>query len=152
MSGDWEAGIDAAVSEALSDLGVIAVVGLSPRAERDSHRVAAYLQGAGYRIVPINPAVAGRVSEILGERVYGSLSEVGFGVDTVCVFRRSEETDVVIDEAIGVGAGRVWLQLGIRNRAGLERARGAGLGGVEDRCLMVEHGRAVSEGGGLGQA
>ena len=140
MSSDmWEQRIDEAVDTILADTGDIAVIGLSPRAERDSHEVAAYLQEHGFRIVPVNPMVAKRGGQILGERVYGSLAEIESPVGTVCVFRRSEDTDAPIDDAIAVGARQVWLQLGIRNRAGLERARAAGLRAVEDRCMLVEH-------------
>ncbi len=134
---DWEAAIDRAAAESLPRMRRIAVIGLSPRPQRDSHRVAAYMQAAGCRILPVNPAAAG--SEILGERVYRSLAEIEAPVDTVVVFRRSRQTDGPIDAAIAAAAETVWLQLGISNRAGLERARAAGLRAVENRCLMVEH-------------
>ena len=133
----WEAKIDRAVAETLPAMRNIAVIGLSPRPERDSHRVSAYMQNAGYRIIPVNPAV--RDEEILGEPVYATLDEIEEPVDTVVVFRRSHQTDEPIDAAIAAGADTVWLQLGIENAAGLERARAAGLRAVENRCLMVEH-------------
>jgi len=133
----WEAAIDRAVAESLPRMRSIAVIGLSPRPQRDSHRVSAYMQAAGCRILPVNPAAAG--GAILGERVYRSLAEIEAPVDTVVVFRRSHQTDEPIDAAIAAGAETVWLQLGIRNRAGLRRARAAGLRAVEHRCLMVEH-------------
>ena len=136
---DWEAAIDRAVAETLPRMRNIAVIGLSPRAERDSQRVSAYMQRAGYRIFPVNPAHAD--SEILGERVYSQLSDISEPVDTVVVFRRSHQTDEPIDAAIAAGAETVWLQLGIVNPAGLERARAASLRAVENRCLMVEHRR-----------
>ena len=133
----WEAKIDRAVAETLPAMRNIAVIGLSPRPERDSHRVSAYMQNAGYRIIPVNPAVSDE--EILGEPVYATLDEIEDPVDTVVVFRRSHQTDEPIDAAIAAGADTVWLQLGIENPAGLERARAAGLRAVENRCLMVEH-------------
>ena len=132
-----EAKIDRAVAETLPAMRNIAVIGLSPRPERDSHRVSAYMQNAGYRIIPVNPAV--RDVEILREPVYATLDEIEEPVDTVVVFRRSHQTDEPIDAAIAAGADTVWLQLGIENAAGLERARAAGLRAVENRCLMVEH-------------
>ena len=146
----WQAQIDADVETSLSDMQTIAVIGLSPKPERDSHRVTAYMQRHGYRIIPINPAAAG--TEILGERVYGSLAEAQTAlpdveVDIVNVFRRSVDTDGPIAEAIearSAGVRTVWLQLGIVNPEGLKRARAAGLRAVEDRCLMVEHRRLVS--------
>ncbi len=133
----WEADIDRAVAETLPAMRNIAVIGLSPRPERDSHRVSAYMQHAAYRIIPVNPAVSDE--EILGEPVYATLDEIEEPVDTVVVFRRSHQTDEPIDAAIAAGADTVWLQLGIENPAGLERARAAGLRAVENRCLMVEH-------------
>lgn len=116
----------------------IAVVGLSPRPDRDSHRVAAYMQHQGYRIVPVNPDVSGT---ILGEPVYAALDAVPVAIDIVNVFRRSRHTDAAIDAAIRVGAKAVWLQLDIHNAEGLQRARSAGLLATEDRCIMVEHRR-----------
>lgn len=146
----WQAQIDADVEASLSEMRTIAVIGLSPKPERDSHRVSAYMQRHGYRIVPINPAAAG--SEILGEHVYGSLAEAQAAlpdvlIDTVNVFRRSVDTDQPIADAIAAQSGgvrTVWLQLGIVNREGLRQARAAGLRAVEDRCLMVEHRRVLT--------
>ena len=136
---DWEATIDRAVAETLPQLRNIAVIGLSPRPERDSHRVAAYIQQAGCHILPVNPAHAD--AEILGERVHARLADIPQPIDTVVVFRRSEQTDEPIDDAIAAGAKTVWLQLGIVNPDGLRRARDAGLRAIENRCLMVEHRR-----------
>lgn len=136
---DWEAAIDRAVAETLPHLRNIAVIGLSPRPERDSHRVSAYIQQAGCRVLPVNPAHAD--AEILGERVHARLADIPQPIDTVVVFRRSEQTDEPINDAIAAGAKTVWLQLGIVNPAGLRRARDAGLHAVENRCLMVEHRR-----------
>ncbi len=133
----WNGRIDRDAEASLDDLGAIAVIGLSPRPERDSHRVAAYMQQHGFHIIPVNPAQAGK--QILGERTVADIAAVKEPVGTVVVFRRSEDTDAPIDDAIAAGARAVWLQLGIENRAGLERARAAGLRAVENRCLMVEH-------------
>ena len=146
----WQAQIDADVDASLSKMSTIAVIGLSPKAERDSHRVSAYMQQHGYRIIPINPAAVG--TEILGERVYSSVSEAQaalpeVAIDTVNVFRRSVDTDQPIADAIAAGANgvrTVWLQLGIVNPDGLKQAREAGLFAIEDKCLMVEHRRLVS--------
>ena len=146
----WQAQIDADVGASLSKMSTIAVIGLSPKAERDSHRVSAYMQQHGYRIIPINPAAVG--TEILGERVYSSVSEAQaalpeVAIDTVNVFRRSVDTDQPIADAIAAGANgvrTVWLQLGIVNPDGLKQAREAGLFAIEDKCLMVEHRRLVS--------
>jgi predicted CoA-binding protein len=98
------------------------------------------LQQHGYRIVVINPREQG---EILGETVYPSLAAVpdSIEIDLVNVFRRSEQTDAVIDAAIERGVAAIWLQLGITNEVGLARATERGLLTVQDRCLMVEHSR-----------
>ncbi len=144
---EWQDQIDADVEAALGDMAAIAVIGLSPKAERDSHRVSAYMQRQGYRIIPINPAAAG--SRILGESVYASLAEAQAAlpdveIDTVNVFRRSVDTERPIAEAVAArerGVRTVWLQLGIVNPATLRRARAAGLRTIENRCLMVEHRR-----------
>ncbi len=120
---------------------VIAVVGLSPHPHRDSHRVAAYLQAAGYRIVPIHPRVAEQGGSVLGEKAFASLSDASthHTIDLVDVFRRSEDVPPVADEAIAIGARGLWLQQGITHDAAAARARAAGLWVVQDRCLMVDH-------------
>jgi len=113
----------------------IAVVGLSANPRRPSHGVARYLQRAGYRIIPVNP----NVSEVLGERAYATLSELPGPVDVVEVFRRSEYAGAIVDEAIAIGAGAVWLQDGVVDDAAAERERAAGLDVVMDDCMMRRH-------------
>ena len=132
----------------LASCETIVVIGLSADPGRDSHRVAAYMQQQGYRIVPVNPHAPG---SILGETVYPSLTAVpdSIEIDLVNVFRRSVQTDASIDAAIERGVAAVWLQLGIMNEAGLARAGERGLLAVQDRCLMVEHRRwQAGESGG----
>jgi hypothetical protein len=129
--------------EALMSARTIAVVGLDTRTERTSYRIADYLQRNGYRVVPV--WFQQRADEVLGERAYASLRDIPMHVDLVDVFVRSEQTDGVINDAIAIGAGAVWLQQGIRNDAGLERARAAGLAVAQDRCTMVEHRDAVDD-------
>lgn len=130
---------DAALSHLLRSIRTIAVVGLSPNPARPSHRVAAYLQQAGYRIVPVRPAT----SQVLGETCYPSLEAIPreLGVELVDVFRRSEETPAVAAAAVAVGANSLWLQSGILHPESRRIATEAGLAYVEDRCLMVEHRR-----------
>jgi uncharacterized protein len=113
----------------------IAVVGLSNNPRRPSYGVARYLQRAGYRIIPVNPNVA----EVLGERAYATLAELPGPVDVVEVFRRSEFVGPIVDEAIAIGAGAVWLQDGVVDEAAAERARAAGLDVVMDDCMMRRH-------------
>jgi predicted CoA-binding protein len=113
----------------------IAVVGLSDNPDRPSHRVAAYLQRHGYRIIPVNPAA----SEILGEKSYSRLQDVAEKIDIVDVFRRSDAVPEIVDAAIAVGAKAVWLQEGVVHEAATTKARAAGLAVVVDRCILKEH-------------
>ena len=120
---------------------VVAVVGLSTDPSKASHRVAAYLQSAGYRIVPIHP----KATEILGERVYTGLREVPaeLGVEIVDLFRPPPAVPPHIDEAIEIGAQVVWLQEGIVHDEAAQKALDAGLMVVQDRCMLKEHARLV---------
>ena len=125
----------------------IAVVGLSPKPERDSHHVAEYLQQQGYRIVPINPMA----TDILGERCWPSLTVAAqhlgaLRIDLVDVFRNSADVPPIADEAIAIGAQALWLQLGVQNDAACERTRAAGLQVVQNHCALVEHQRLVAAG------
>jgi uncharacterized protein len=130
---------DALIRKILTASRTIAVVGWSPKADRASHSVAAFLAGRGYRVIPVNPGQAGQTA--LGQTVRASLAEVvakDGPVDMVDVFRRSEEAGAVVDEAIAIGATAVWLQLGVTDDAALARARAAGLDAVQDRCPAIE--------------
>jgi predicted CoA-binding protein len=120
----------------LTSVRTIAVVGASPRRERPSHRVMAYLQRRGYRTIPVNPNAAG--STINGETVYARLAEVPEPIDMVDVFRRTEMAGVVVDEAIVVGAKIVWMQLGVRDDDAAARAEAHGLKVVMNRCPAIE--------------
>lgn len=128
---------DGRLTELLERSHTIAVVGCSPKPERDSYRVAAYLQNAGYRVVPVNPAV----DEILGEKVYQDLASIPseIEIDIVDVFRRPEHIPAVVDAVLDRGAGALWLQLGCAEPESEQRARDAGLEVVSDRCIKVEH-------------
>ena len=134
---------DAAL-DALLGAKTIAVVGLDARTHRAAYEVAEYLQSQGYRIIPV--PVQQPAGEVLGERAYTSLHDIPEHVDVVDVFVRSEHTGPVVDDAIAVGAGAVWLQLGIVNDAAVERAQAAGLVATQNRCTKVEHQRARARG------
>ena len=119
----------------LREVKTIAVVGLSPRPERPSYRVSRAMQGFGYRIVPVRPAV----SEVLGEKAYATLSDIPEKVDMVDVFRAGDQIDPIIDECIALGIPRLWLQDGVINEAAAERARAAGITVVMDRCVWRDY-------------
>jgi uncharacterized protein len=119
----------------LHDYRRIAVVGISDRPERDSHRVAAYLKHAGYTVIAVNPMV----TQVLGERCWPSLEDAPGPIEVVDVFRRSELVPPVVDAAIAVGAKAVWMQDGVVHEAAAAKARAAGLLVVMDRCMMRDH-------------
>jgi predicted CoA-binding protein len=119
---------------ALEQTRTWAVVGCSPDPGRDSHRIAALLQSRGYRVIPVNPAA----DEILGERCFASVHEIGEPVDVVDIFRRSSEAGAHVDEAIAIGAAVVWMQLDVIDEDAAARARAAGLRVVMDRCPAIE--------------
>jgi predicted CoA-binding protein len=117
----------------------IAVVGLSPKPHRDSHRVARYLQDRGYEVVPVYP----REETILGARVYRRVQDVPGGVDLVDVFRRSQELPGVVEDAVAAKAPAIWFQLDCIHEEAAARAAAAGMTVVMDRCIMVEHARLL---------
>ncbi|WP_374244047.1 CoA-binding protein [Zoogloea sp.] len=119
----------------LQEVKTIAVVGLSPRPDRPSYRVARAMQGFGYRIVPVRPAV----SEVLGEKAYACLSDLPFVPDLVDVFRASHEVGPIVDECIALGVKRIWLQDGVIDEAAAARAQAAGMTVVMDRCVWRDY-------------
>ena len=128
-----------AIRKLLQDARTIAIVGLSAKADRPSNEVAHRLQRAGYTIIPVNPAY----EEVLGQKCYPSLHEVPGKIDLVDVFRKPAEVMGVVDEAIAVGAGSVWLQLGVIAPDAADKAAAAGLKVVSDRCTKIEHRRLI---------
>lgn len=130
---------DAKLRRILSTVKTIALVGASPNRTRPSYLVMEYLQGKGYRVIPVNPAIAGQ--DLLGETVYASLKDVPEPVDMVDVFRISSAAPGVVEEAITIGAKVVWMQLGVRHDQAAAAAEAAGLEVVMDRCPKIEFGR-----------
>lgn len=120
----------------LSSVRTVALVGASANTDRPSFRVMRYLQSEGYRVIPVNPTLAGR--KILGEAVFADLASIAEPIDMVDVFRRSEFAGAVADEAIACRAKVVWMQLGVRDDLAAERARQAGLKVVMNRCPKIE--------------
>ena len=127
----------AAIAEIVRTSRRIAVVGLSPKPERPSHGVAAYLQRAGYTIIPVRPTGA----TILGEPVHSNLRVAAAAgpIDIVNVFRRSEFVPALLDDLLAVRPRLVWLQVGIRDDPTAQRLEAAGIPVVMDRCLAVDH-------------
>jgi len=125
------------IPELLRKSKTIAVVGLSSNPMRPSFGVAEYMQREGYRIIPVNP----QETEILGEKAYARLEDIPEHVDIVDVFRRPEFVPDIVDSAIKIGAGALWLQEDVVHEEGAQRARAAGLAVVMDKCLLKEHRR-----------
>ena len=134
-----------AIARILREAKTVAVIGLSPKPGRDSHHVAADLQGFGYRIVPVRPMAA----EILGEKAWPTLSalppELLAQVDIVDVFRAPEHVDEIVDECLRLSlTGKtLWLQLGVVNESAAARATAGGLQVIMDRCIYVDYLRLV---------
>jgi len=126
----------AALRKILETVETIALVGASDKPDRPSHDVMAFLQAHGYRVIPVNPRLAGKT--VLGEPVYADLFAVPEPVDMVDLFLAPERTDSVIDAAIARNIGVVWMQIGVINRTGAERAEAAGARVVMDKCPKQE--------------
>ena len=126
---------DAQIRSLLKKVQQIAVVGLSPNKDRPSYKVAAAMQGFGYRIIPVRPMTA----EVLGEKAYPDLATVPGQIDLVDVFRAPEQVGEVVDACIARQLSAVWLQEGIVNEAAAQRAQAAGLTVVMDRCVYREY-------------
>jgi predicted CoA-binding protein len=127
------------IYELLARAKTIAVVGLSESPMRPSHGVSAYMQAAGYRIIPVNPQIA----EALGEKSHASLLEIprelAAKIDLVDVFRRSEYVDEIVEQAIQLMIPAIWLQEDVINERAAEKACKAGIFVVMDRCILKEH-------------
>ncbi|HUG12175.1 MAG TPA: CoA-binding protein [Opitutaceae bacterium] len=130
---------EVAISSLLRSARTIAVYGLSTDPSKDSHRVAAYLQRAGYSIIPIHP----KAREILGVACHASLATAP-RADIVDCFRPSDELSAIVDEAIAAKAGAVWFQFGLMDADAARRAEAAGLTVIADRCAKVEHMRLIA--------
>ena len=134
---------DAKLRRILATTHTIAIVGVSSNWNRPSYFVMKYLQGKGYRVIPVNPGLAGQA--LLGETVYASLRDIPDKVDMVDVFRASEHVGPVMDDAIAIGAPVVWMQLGVRNDEAAAKGEAAGLEVIMNRCPKIEFGRLGGE-------
>jgi predicted CoA-binding protein len=131
----------------LDETKTIAMVGASPHWNRPSYFAMKYLQGKGYRVVPVNPGATGK--EILGERVYAMLSEIPGAIDMVDIFRSSDAAAGIVDETLALarekGIRTVWMQIGVRDDRAAARAEQAGLRVVMNRCPKIEYARLHAE-------
>lgn len=125
---------DMVIRRLLTETSTWAVVGLSANTRRPAYGVAATLQRHGLRIVPVHP----RADTVHGETGYPTLADIPFPVDVVDLFVNSTRVGSVVDQAIEIAAGAVWLQLDVVDEAAAERARAAGLDVVMDRCPAIE--------------
>lgn len=123
------------IQKVIDNAKTIAVVGLSTDPGKAAHRVPAYMQAQGYRIIPVHPSA----ETILGEKVWSSLDEIPEHVDVVNVFRPPSELPGIVAASIRIGAGAVWAQEGIVHNDSADRARAAGLDVIMGRCIMKDH-------------
>ncbi len=124
------------IKEIFLNTKTIAIIGCSPDTSKASNKVASYLKNAGFKIVPVYP----KGDEILGEKVYRSLSEIPFKIDMIDVFRKSEVIALVIEEAIKRGdVDTVWTQLGLVNNEAAQKALDAGMKVVQNHCTKIDH-------------
>jgi len=131
----WHNPSDEKITRILKEAKTIAVVGCSPKPDRTSHQIAAFLLDKGYRMIPVHP----KADAILGQKVYASLSDIPEPVDIVDVFRRSEFTAPIAAEAAAIHAGALWLQQGIISEDARKIANAAGMPCIMDRCIAVMH-------------
>src|SRR3982750_4154522 len=127
---------DEDIAELLTSARTIAMIGASDRPNRPSYGVMRFLQDHGYRVLPVNPQIAGE--HVLGEFVWTELAQIGVPIDIVDIFRRPEAAGDAVDQAIFAGAKAVWMQLGVINHAAAARAEAAGLKVIMDRCPVIE--------------
>lgn len=143
---------DADIAAILNDIKVIAMVGASAHMNRPSYFVMKYLLGKGFRVIPVNPGLAGQ--EILGQKVVAALADIDEPVDMVDIFRNSEAALGIVREAIAhkdkLGLKVIWMQLSVRNDTAAAEAEAAGLKVVMNRCPKIEYGRLSGEIGWAG--
>lgn len=127
---------DEDIAQLLRETRTIAMIGASDNPMRPSYGVMAFLQDQGYRVIPVNPQIAGE--HVHGEFVWASLDQIGVPIDMVDIFRRSDAAGAAVDAAIKSGAKAVWMQIGVIDEAAAARAEAAGLKVVMNRCPKVE--------------
>jgi len=131
---------DEDIKELLRSARTIAVVGLSPNEDRASNMVGRYLQDIGYRVIPVNPGQ----DQIFGYPCYPDIAAVPETIDIVNIFRPSEAVPPIVEQAIEIGAGAVWMQQGIVHEQAAQQSLEAGLACIMDRCIKVEYARLLA--------
>lgn len=126
-------------SKVLKACKTVAVVGLSDNPQRASNRIGSYLQSQGYQVIPVNP----KLDTVLGEKAYPDLASIPFPIDVVDIFRKQEEVDAVITEALKINPQAIWLQVGLSSSEGQVKAEDQGCAFIENCCMMVEHRRLI---------
>ncbi len=134
---------DAQIRSILQRVKTVAMVGVSSNWNRPSYFVMKYLQGKGYKVIPVNPGLAGQ--DLLGEKVYASLRDIPVKVDMVDVFRASNAVGPIAEDAVAIGAQVMWCQLGVRNDEAAAVAQAGGVEVIMDRCPKIEFGRLGGE-------
>jgi predicted CoA-binding protein len=119
----------------LTTATTIAMVGASANPEKPSHGIMKRMLAAGYRVIPVNP----KETEVLGQKAYAALADIPDAIDIVDVFRRSEDTPGIADEAVAIGAKTLWLQLGVSNEEAAAKAKAGGLTVIMDTCIGAAH-------------
>ncbi len=127
---------DEGLERLLTSIETIAMVGASDNPDRASYGVMQFLQKQGYRVIPVNPGLAGQV--LMGETVVAALSDIVEPIDMVDIFRNSDAAGAVVDDAVAAGANAVWMQLGVIHQDAAARAEAAGVQVVMDRCPKIE--------------
>ncbi|MFZ0931800.1 MAG: CoA-binding protein [Syntrophobacteraceae bacterium] len=144
--GDGPAVADQDMRNILCSAKTVAIVGISAKEESPSHKVAEYLIGQGFKVIGVNP----KCNEVLGAKCYPDLKSIPEHVDVVDIFRKPDAIEDVVDEAIEIGAGVVWMQLGLENEEAAKKARCSGLGVVMNKCTKIEHSRLIGSGTACG--
>ena len=135
----WQNPDDETLAKLLKDAKTIAVYGCSPKADRTSHQITAFLIEAGYEVYPVHP----QAESILGRKCYAKLADIPVHIDIVDVFRKAEFTEAVAKQAVEIGAGAFWLQLGIINEESYRIAKEGGVTPIMDRCIAIDHRRLI---------
>jgi hypothetical protein len=128
------------IADLLQVAKTIAVVGCSKNPQKEAHTVPLYMKAHGYRVLPVNPTA----DEIFGQKAFDVITEIDEPVDIVCLFRPGPECDQVVEQALKISPGAIWLQLGITNKRAKDLAEAAGVRYFEDLCLRMEHQRVTA--------